>query len=131
MTSEKSYDTQQRLDDLVQAQTDWADFGSYTASWSKSTGVYRYRKDLAGNVHVQMAVLLVGTTTNGTTILSSANGLPAGFRIGNFAYFPVRTDQTAAQSAAFYCGSDGHFECFGIGATATRCDCYFSFFAEN
>jgi hypothetical protein len=130
MTSEKSYDTQQRLDDLVGGQTDWADFGSYSNSWAKSTGVYRYRRDLAGNTHVQMSVLTVGTTTNGTTILSSANGLPAGFRIGSFAYFPVRQDNIASQIAAIYVGSDGHFECFGVGA-ATRWDLYITFFAEN
>jgi hypothetical protein len=130
MTSEKSYDTQQRLDALVQAQTDWANFGSFLNGWGPAT-LARYRIDLAGNVHVQFEVLSPGTTTNGTTILSSANGLPAGFRIGNFTYMPVRSDALAAQAPAIYVGSDGHMECFGIAAAATRVDCYFSFFAEN
>jgi hypothetical protein len=129
--SDKSVLTEARLGAVLGLQTDWADFGSYSNGWAKSTGVYRYRRDLAGNTHVQMSVLTVGTTANGTTILSSANGLPAGFRIGSFAYFPIRQDNVPTGNVpAIYVGADGHFECYGVGS-ATRWDLYITFFAEN
>jgi hypothetical protein len=129
MTSEKAYDNAQRLDDLIGGQTDWVDTGAMSASWAKG-GFLRYRRDLAGNTHLQGQNLTVGTAANGTIILSSANGLPAGFRIGTFAYFPVRQDNVATQVAAVYVGNDGHLECFGVGS-ATRWDFYITFFAEN
>jgi hypothetical protein len=130
MTSEKTYDVEQRLNDLLDAQTDWIDTGAMSNSWAK-VGFLRYRRDLAGNTHLQAQNITVGTTANGTTILSSANGLPPGFRIGNFAYFAIRQDNVPTGNVpAVYVGTDGHLECYGVGS-ATRWDFYITFFAEN
>lgn len=128
--SEKAAATEARLDAIMSQQTDWADTGAMSAGWAKA-GFLRYRRDRAGNTHVQGQNLTVGTTANGTTILSSANGLPAGFRIGSFAYFPIRQDNVPTGNVpAVYVGSDGHLECFGVGS-ATRWDFYITFLAEN
>lgn len=128
--SDKSVLTEARLGAVLGLQTDWVDTGPLSAGWAKG-GFARYRRDMAGNTHVQFQNITVGTTANGTTILSSANGLPAGFRIGSFAYFPIRQDNVpSANVPSVYVGSDGHMECFGVGA-ATRWDFYITFFAEN
>jgi hypothetical protein len=130
MTSEKAYAVEARLDNLTSAQTDWANFGSFLNGWGPVTTAH-YRLALGGIVHVQMQNLTVGTTANNTTILSSANGLPAGFRPGMVIYKPVRCDVTATQEPSLRIDVDGSMNCFGIGATATRIDVEFSFLAEN
>jgi hypothetical protein len=130
MTSEKAYAVEARLDTLTGAQTDWIAFGSFLNGWGPVTTA-QYRLALGGIVHVQMQSLTVGTTANSTTILSSANGLPAGFRPGMVIYKNVRCDVAGTQTPAFRIDTDGHFECFGIGPSATRCDTDFSFLAEN
>ena len=143
MTSEKSVLTETRFNALITGggsvltEAAWTDFGTYSAGWAKVGGAnYRFRMifggPAAGLVMVQMQNLNAssGTTTNGTTILSAANGLPAGYRPGVASWIPVRCDNEGSQTSAFMFGPDGHVECWGIGATATRVDVNVIFYAE-
>lgn len=109
----------------------WHNFGSLSNSWSKTGGAACYYRKLPdGMVVVEMQNLNVGTTTNNTVIVA-AGGLPPGYQPANFLFFAVRCDVPGTQSASFQVGPDGSISCFGIGASATRVDANFTFFAEQ
>jgi hypothetical protein len=130
MTSEKSVLNEQRINKLYTDQADWANFGSFQNGWGPVTTA-RYRRTIGGIVQVQIQNLTPGTTTNGTSIITSGNGLPAGFRPGIVIWETVRTDALASQAPSLRIDTDGHIECNGIAAGATRVDATFSFYAEN
>jgi hypothetical protein len=127
--SEKAYETAARLDNIVSTATDWIDFGAMANSWSKASNPCHYRRLIGGAVYIEMQNITPGTTANGTTIISSANGLPAGFRPGHALWIPVRQDNVATQTAAVCINTDGHLECWGVGS-ATRWDVNVNFYAE-
>lgn len=132
MTSDKSVLTESRLNDLITTgglalSGTWTDFGSLANSWTKLTvpsAACHYMPGPGGLVIVQMHGIGVGTTTNGTTVCSGANGLPSGLRPAVNLWIPVRTDDEGGQQASYMFGTDGHIECWGIGPSATRVDCH-------
>jgi hypothetical protein len=135
MTSDKSYDVEQRLSGLIAAGPDasWTDTGSMTGSgWGKGSGYFRYKLLMAGVVVVAVKDLTIsGTATvaDGTTILSAANGLNSGYRPGANQIRNAWTDEEriAVGSNVESCGlkfvTDGSVQCLGIGPVATTLNC--------
>jgi hypothetical protein len=110
----------------------WHSMGALSNGWSKTGGAaYRWRLLSNGMVVIEMQNTNVGTTTNGTTVVAAANGPTAGSRPSNATWLNVRTDVAGGQSPAFMVGTDGHIECWGIGATATRVDANITYYAGN
>jgi len=145
MTSEKTYDTTQRLDDHItshpvfsdanQGLANWEFFGNFSNGWSKASGVAHFRvtQFLSGPqlLICQLQNIAPGTTTNGTTVITSGNGFPSGRRPGETLWFPMRSDNLGGQSPAFMVHTDGHVECYGVAAGATRFDGVIIYAVEN
>jgi hypothetical protein len=77
-----------------------------------------------------MPNLTPGTTTNGITIVSAANGLSANFRPDVSLWLPIRSDVVAGQAPSVMVGTDGHIEAWGVGG-ATRWDVNVCFMAGD
>ena len=139
MTSEKSYSTEQRLNALIAAlgplatfvpDASWTDTGSMTNSWSKASGFFKYKLLLPGVVAVCAQALTPGTVSDGTLIVSAANGLGSGYRPSTNKSIVADTNflKTAPvgtgsfENARLTFVSDGSVTCNGFGLSATYCN---------
>lgn len=114
----------------------WHNTGAMTASWGKGTGFFKY-KLLPGDGMVMVAAqgLVPGTVADGTTILTAANGLPAGYRpstnkpvVADTNYLKTAPVGTGSfENARLNFNSDGSVQCSGFGTAATFCNCYGTF----
>lgn len=80
---------------------------------------------LIGNGLLLLSInnLSPGTTTDGTIIFSSANGLPVGYRPTFGKRCACYSGQiNGTESPALLVNSDGSISCFGVGAGSTRVD---------
>lgn len=154
MTSEKTYDNAQRLDALVgrtgtlesqvatlqaqvtalQGDASWTDTGGLTNSWGKGTGYLRYKLISPGWVALAAQALTIGTDTDGTTIITAANGLPTGYRPGGPKQIMASTNAlrtgavgTATEPCWLEIQSGGSIQCFGIAVAATFLNCFAAF----
>jgi hypothetical protein len=147
MTSEKSYATEQRFNVLIaalgplatfQPDASWTDSGSLTAGWGKGSGYFRWKLILPGVVGIAVKDLTVGTTTtDGTTILSAANGLTGYTGSTNkrlSAYVDIQrldaVHTTNPNGVALSFITDGSVQCYGVAASATILSCYGLYFKD-
>lgn len=134
MTSDKATALEQRLNALLGDQ--WSTLGSPSNGWSVG-GHAQVRLSVDNCLIVAIKDLQPGTATDGTTVWSAGNGLPARCQPNSDRILVAYCDRTAmwstanvAEMAALKFYQDGHIECFGIsgsgvsGAGATRVDCY-------
>lgn len=138
MTSDKAYDAHQRLDALVarvgalEGDANWTDTGAMAASWGKGVGYFKYKLMLPGIVAIAAKALTVGTVADGTTILSNANGLQAGYTPGSAQQLVASTNslKTSPVNASFLepCWLEfepgGGVQCFGVQSSATFLNCF-------
>lgn len=116
------------------ASTAWHSLSGFNTGWSVGQQV-RYRLTVDNMVEIHFIDLVhdgVTADPDGTQILSSANGLPAGFRPASFPMrIPVYTNQirviatgppTTSSSAGLEIQTNGAINCFGIAQAATRVD---------
>jgi len=121
------------------ASTNWHNLSGFNTGWSVGNSV-RYRFTIDNMIEVEINDLVHdGVTANpdGTVILSSANGLPTGFKPTLGAVrFPVYCNQirviaagppTTSSMAALEIEADGSIQCFGMAQAATRVDGGFRF----
>ena len=110
----------------------WHDTGALQSSWGKGSGYFKYQLLANGMVAVAAKDLNCSgaTVTDGTTILSAANGLPTGYQPAANHTVPAYADVTRVasgsnnESAALKFVSDGSVQCLGIAAAATLVSCY-------
>jgi hypothetical protein len=121
------------------ASTNWHNLSGFNAGWSVGNSV-RYRFTIDNMIEIAINDLVHdGVTANpdGSVILSSANGLPTGFKptLGAVRY-PVYCNQlrvlvagppTTTEGAALEIEADGSIQCFGMAQAATRVDGGFRF----
>lgn len=142
MTSEKAYDNAARLDALVArvaalegagigADTSWTDTGSMAASWGKGTGYFKYKFICTGVVMIAAQALTIGTDTDGTTILTNANGLSSAYRPLGPKQIMASTNAlrtgavgTATEPAWLEIQAGGGVQCFGFALAATFGNCF-------
>lgn len=128
MTSEKTYDVEQRLNQLLGNATNWAAMGSMSNGWTVG-GHASWRLDFNGQLVVAFKLLVPGTDTDGTVIWSSANGLPTIARPANNHIIvcytqAIRVAGASFEMAALEFETDGSIQCIGIQAASTRVDLY-------
>lgn len=117
-------------DGTPMTQETWHDTGSLQNGWSKG-GAFRYKMlALLNVVFVYAQDIVVGTDTDGTAILSAANGLPSGYRPSRNTRLAAWCDQLRQPSAGLFeaCAlefeTDGSVQCYGVANGATRVDCF-------
>lgn len=115
------------------ASTAYHSLSGFNAGWSVG-GSTRYRFTIDNELEIAFDNLAHdGVTANpdGTIILSSANGIPTGFRPPAGRRVPVYCNQvrviaagppTTSSGAALEFESDGSIQCFGMAQAATRVD---------
>ncbi len=116
------------------ASTAWHSLSGFNTGWSVGQEI-RYRLTVDNMVEIHFIDLVhdgITADPDGTQILSSANGLPAGFRPASFPMrIPVYCNQirviatgppTTSSSAALEIQTNGAINCFGIAQAATRVD---------
>ena len=121
MTSDKSYETELRLNSLVNGVDTWHNFGAPIAGWTAT--IARYKSvGVAGLVLVQMALVAPAVPpVDGTTIFVAAHGLPA-------AYQPDATTAgilqdcyvsqgSGGETTALLFQTDGSVLVYGVGGT--------------
>jgi sugar (pentulose or hexulose) kinase len=139
MNSEKAAETARRLDahfandyHLPPVTDSWHDVGPMSASWAKSGGFFKYSLLMPGVVAIAAQALTPGTVSDGTTILTAANGLPAGYLPSHPAQLVATTNflKTAPVGTASYEPAwlefevGGSVQCFGFGLSATFANCF-------
>lgn len=145
MTSDKSYTSEQRLNGLVprvgtvEGYTSWmnasppvfdhwADTGGMANGWGKGSGFFKYVHILPRLVLFHADGLTTGTVSDGTTILSAANGFPTGYVPPVALTFPAWTDNlktsTSYEGAQFTVNIDGSVTCRGFATSATVACCW-------
>jgi hypothetical protein len=122
MPSDKAYDVERRLNNLIARQgpllsDPWHNVGSFANGWgSAASPVFQYRWSLDGRSVLLTGQATPGTTTDGTTVAT----LPAGYRPGHNQWvIPRRDNSTTDTDVAFRIDSGGVMTCFGIVATTT------------
>jgi hypothetical protein len=129
MTSDKSYTTEQRLQQLMATATDWQTLGAMSNGWTVS-GHAKYRLDYNGFLVLGIRSLSPGTTTDGTTLWSAANGLAAGWQPAFGRPVVAVTDHMGnpgalgSESCALFLNADGSITILGLAGGATRVDCF-------
>jgi hypothetical protein len=110
----------------VPSAATWQTFGALANGWAKAGGSYKYRLMGDNSVEVIMQNMTVGTSANGTTIITSANGLQVGWRPPMTMWKPVRADAMGGHSPSMQINTDGSMQCDGAVAAA-RWDLYCNF----
>jgi hypothetical protein len=108
--------------------TSWANMGSMSASWTVG-GLAKWRLTGDGLLVLAWRNLNPGTLTDGTTIWSAANGLPAAARpatlkvIGGVTDHMSNPSSLGTESCAVVLNTDGSVQVQGLaGASVTRLD---------
>lgn len=141
MTSEKSYNSEQRLNALVPRvgtiegyaswlgasppmYETWQDTAGLANGWGKGTGFWKFVHILPRLVMFHVEGITTGTVADGTTILTSANGFPAGYRPPAAHTFAVFTDNIKTGTATYEMAmiavqTDGSVTIRGFNTSAT------------
>jgi hypothetical protein len=141
MTSEKAYDNAQRLNAAIPrigalesgagwltnsppVFDHWQDTAGLQNGWGKGTGYWKFVHILPRIVWFKCEGLTTGTATDGTIILSSANGFPSGYRPPDVHSFPAWTDNLKVGTATYEGAqiavqTDGSVTIRGFNASAT------------
>jgi hypothetical protein len=106
----------------------WHDLATPSNGWTIG-GHAAYTLLPDGWLGIAFKDLVPGTDTDGTTVFSSANGLPAAYRPANSHRIVAYTNTLRVSGASFEMGAlefetDGSIQCFGIAAAATRLDLF-------
>jgi hypothetical protein len=110
-------------------QETWHETGALTSGWSKN-GFFKYRMLPFGSVQIAANNLNcnAATNTDGTTICSAVNGLPAAYRPASNFRLQATCDQlrvnVGTEGCALVVNTDGSFTIFGVAGAATRFDCH-------
>lgn len=112
-------------------QESWHSLTGFAAGWAIGSGSAEYMLTPMNELKIAIRNLSPGTTTtDGTTILSSANGIPSAWQPATARRFPVAVNILRQASAGIFEGAaleietDGSIQCYGIAAAATRVDGY-------
>jgi len=143
MTSEKSIDTAQRVDQLVPrvgtvenllAAVSWQDTAGMQNGWGKGSGWFKYTRLIIPTLVMFSAQGLTcdgATVADDTVILSSSNGFPSGYRPGAAQAFPAYTDDLKvgyhsgpAEAAQLAIQTNGSVQVRGVGLSATVLNCW-------
>ena len=102
----------------------WHDTGSLANGWSKGSGFFKYQLTSRNTVAVSVRSIVPGTDTDGTTICTGGNGLPAAYRPLNAKAVPAWTDavRSGPAATALVFETDGSVQCYGIAVAATTTD---------
>jgi hypothetical protein len=106
----------------------WHQLSGLSNGWALGPGFWAYRMTVQGELQMVAQRLSPGTSADGTQVLSGAK-IPGAYNLPSSHRFPIYTDnirnpagQNNPQSPGFLLDTDGHVECYGVGANATRVD---------
>lgn len=143
--SELAWESRLRLDrhftnDLhMPAPGGWIDTGSMTGGWGKGSGFFRYKYLTQGVTAIAAKALTLGTVADGTTILTNANGLPAGVAPGSAQQLLASTNSLKGspvtsggfEPAWLEFEPAGSVQCFGCVLAATFLNCFGLIFTDT
>ena len=117
--------------DVTGPETGWTTIGSMASGWSKTSGIFSYRMFPGGLVAIKCQNIVPDGTNvaDGTTIVTTANGLPAAYRPANVQRLvgwgdAGKSNGSFFESCGFQFQTDGSVQCFGFSTAARRADVY-------